>query len=232
MVVFLYINKRTCMGNNTFWEEKRMKIVPAILTDKPQDLKLMLAQAETFTDFVQIDFMDGSFVPSKSIGPEDLAEIAMNVGWEAHLMVKDPIRYLPSLKREGLKRVLVHWEAGPRPESFVSAIRDFGFHVGLAINPETTLSQFEELVDRIESVLFLSVDPGFYGSPFIAEVLEKIREFRSRFPSKMIGIDGGISLDNMQRVKSSGVDYACVGSRIFRHDDPRKSYEEFVAAIG
>jgi ribulose-phosphate 3-epimerase len=209
-----------------------MKIVPAILTDKLQDLKLMLAQAETFTDFVQIDFMDGSFVPSKSIGPEDLAEIEMNVDWEAHLMVKDPIHYLPSLNRHGLKRVLVHWEAGPCPGSFMSAIRDLGFHVGLAVNPETTLSQFEELVDEIDSVLFLSVNPGFYGSPFIAEVLEKIGKFRSRFPSKVIGIDGGISLDNIQRVKSSGVDYACVGSRIFRHDDPRKGYDEFVEAIG
>jgi ribulose-phosphate 3-epimerase len=209
-----------------------MKIVPAILTDKPQDLKLMLAQAETFTDFVQIDFMDGSFVPSKSIAPEDLAEIEMNIDWEAHLMVKDPVHHLPSLNRSGLKRVLVHWEAGPRPESFLSAIRDLELHVGLAVNPETTLSQFEELVDQIDSILFLSVSPGFYGSPFIAEVLEKIREFRSRFPSKVIGIDGGISLDNIQRVKSSGVDYACVGSRIFRHDDPRKRYDEFVEAIG
>ncbi len=209
-----------------------MKIVPAILTDNLQDLKLMLAQSETFTDFVQIDFMDGSFVPSKSIAPEDLAEIKMNIDWEAHLMVKDPAHYLPSLNRSRLKRVLVHWEADPRPESFLSAIRDLGFHVGLAVNPETTLSQFEKLVDQIDSVLFLSVHPGFYGSPFIAEVLEKIGEFRSRFPSKVIGIDGGISLDNIQRVKSSGVDYACVGSRIFRHDDPRKSYDEFVEAIG
>ena len=104
--------------------------------------------------------------------------------------------------------------------------------MGLAVNPETTLSQFEELVYHIDSILFLSVNPGFYGSPFIAEVLEKIGECRSRFPSKVIGIDGGISLDNIQRVKSSGVDYACVGSRIFRHDDPRKGYNEFVEAIG
>ena len=209
-----------------------MKIIPALLTDNPQDFKLMLAQAETFTDFVQIDFMDGSFVPSKSIGPEDLAEIKMGIGWEAHLMVKDPIHSLSSLNRAGLKRAIFHWEADPRPESIVSAIRDLGLAVGLAINPETSLSQFERIVPQIDSVLFLSVHPGFYGSPFIGEVLEKIREFRSHFPSTLIGIDGGISLDNIQRVKSSGVDYACVGSRIFRHDNPRKRYEEFVKATG
>ncbi len=209
-----------------------MKIVPAVLTDNPQDLKLMLARAETFTDFVQIDFMDGSFVPSKSIAPEDLTEIKMSIDWEAHLMVKDPIHCLSSLNRDGLKRIIFHWEADSRPESVVSGIRDLGLHVGLAINPETPLSQFEGIVPQIDSVLFLSVHPGFYGSPFIGEVLEKIGEFRSHFPSTLIGIDGGISLDNIQRVKSSGVDYACVGSRIFRHDNPRKRYEEFIKATG
>ena len=209
-----------------------MRIVPAILTDNPQDLKRMLAQAETFTDFVQIDFMDGDFVPSKSIAPEDLAEIKMRIGWEAHLMVKDPIHYLSPLNRDGLERVIFHWEADPRPESIVSAIRDLGLAVGLAVNPETALSQFEALVPHIDSVLFLSVHPGSYGSPFVVEVLEKIREFRSHFPSTVIGIDGGIALDNIQRLKSLKMDYACVGSRIFRHDDPRKSYEEFVKAVG
>jgi ribulose-phosphate 3-epimerase len=207
-----------------------MKIVPAILTDNPQDLKRMLAQAETFADFVQIDFMDGDFVPSKSIGPEDLTEIEMRIGWETHLMVKDPVDYLSSLNKEGLKRVIFHWEADPHRESIVSAIRDLGLAVGLAINPETELSQFEDLVPHIDSVLFLSVHPGFYGSPFVEEVLEKIREFRSRFPSAVIGIDGGVALDNIQRLKALKMDYACVGSRIFRHEDPRKSYEEFVKA--
>ena len=208
-----------------------MKIVPAILTDNPQDLKRMLAQVDTFTDFVQIDFMDGSFVPSKSITPEDLAEIKIRIGWEAHLMVKDPIHYLSSLNREGLERVLFHWEADPHPESIVSAIRDQGLAVGLGINPETALSQFKNLVPKIDSVLFLSVHPGFYGSTFVEEVLEKIREFRSHFPSVVIGIDGGIALDNIGRLKSLEMDYVCVGSRIFRHDDPHKSYEEFVNAV-
>ena len=208
-----------------------MKIVPAVLTENPQDLKRMLAQAETFADFVQIDFMDGDFVPSKSVAPEDLAGIKMRIGWEAHLMVKDPIHYLSSLNREGLERVLFHWEADPHPESIVSAIRDQGLAVGLGINPETALSQFKNLVPKIDSVLFLSVHPGFYGSTFVEEVLEKIREFRSHFPSVVIGIDGGIALDNIGRLKSLEMDYVCVGSRIFRHDDPHKSYEEFVNAV-
>lgn len=207
-----------------------MRIVPAILTDNPQDLKRMLAQAEAFTDFVQIDFMDGDFVPSKSLTPADLAEIEIRIGWEAHLMVKDPIGYLSSLNKKGLKRVVFHWEADPHPESIVSALRDLGLAVGLGINPETAFSQFEDLVPHIDSVLFLSVHPGFYGSPFVEEVLEKVREFRSRYPSTVMGIDGGVALDHIQRLKSLKMDYACVGSRIFRHNNPGKSYEKFVKA--
>ena len=207
-----------------------MRIVPAILTDNQQDLKRMLAQVETFTDFVQIDFMDGEFVPSKSLAPEELADIEITIRWEAHLMVKNPLGYLSSLSRERLERAIFHWEAVSHHESVVSAIRDLGLSVGLAINPETALSEFEDLVPRIDSVLFLSVHPGFYGSPFVEEVLEKIREFRSRFPSAVIGIDGGVALDNVQGLKALRMDYACVGSRIFRHDDPRKSYEEFIKA--
>ena len=209
---------------------KGMKIVPAILTDKVQNLELMVSQASTFADFVQIDFMDGDFVPSKSVTPEDLAEIEIRIDWEAHLMVKYPIHYLSSLNKGGLKRVIFHWEADPHPESIVSALRDLGLAVGLAINPETALPQFAKLVPHIDSVLFLSVHPGFYGSPFVEEVLEKAREFRSRFPSTVVGIDGGVALDTIQRLKSLKMDYACVGSRIFRHDDPGKSYEEFVKA--
>ena len=207
-----------------------MRIVPAILTDNQKDLKRMLSQVETFTDFIQIDFMDGEFVPSKSIPPEELVDIEMTTRWEAHLMVKDPLAYLSCLSREKLERAIFHWEAVSHHESVVSAIRDLGLSVGLGINPETALSEFEDLVPRIDSVLFLSVHPGFYGSPFVKEVLEKIREFRSRFPSAVIGIDGGVALDNIQGLKALRVDYACVGSRIFRHDDPRKSYEEFIKA--
>ena len=208
-----------------------MKIVPAVLTENVQDLELMLTQAETFTDFVQIDFMDADFVPSKSIAAEGLAGIKINIGWEAHLMVNDPVYYLSSFNTHGLKRAIFHWEANPHPESIVSDIRNLGLEVGLAINPETSLSDFEGVVDKVDAVLFLTVHPGFYGSPFIPEVLEKIKDFRSHFPSKVIGVDGGISLKNIETVRSSGADYACVGSRIFRHDDPRQSYEEFIRTI-
>ena len=205
-----------------------MRIVPAILTDKLDDFRNMLDIAKVFTDYVQVDFMDGVFVPSKSISLDALMGVKIPLDMEAHLMVKDPNAYLASLKSIGAKKVILHFEADPDPEKVISNVRGLDMEVGLAINPKTAISEFQSLVPHVDSFLFLSVDPGFYGSPFIPGVLDEIRRFRAQFPSAFIGIDGGISLDNIKKVKAAGVDYACVGSRIFLQPDPKESYEAFL----
>ncbi|MFA4910156.1 MAG: ribulose-phosphate 3-epimerase [Desulfobacteria bacterium] len=208
-----------------------MRIVPAILTDKLEDFQNMLNIAKGFTDYVQVDFMDGVFVPSKSISLDALMGMKIPLDMEAHLMVKDPNAYLASLKSIGAKKVILHFEADPDPENVISNIRNLGMEAGLAINPKTAISEFQSLVPHVDSFLFLSVDPGFYGSPFIPGVLDEIRCFRAQFPSAFIGIDGGISLDNIKKLKASGVDYACVGSRIFLQPDPKESYEAFLRSL-
>jgi len=198
------------------------------LTDKLDDFRNMLDIAKVFTDYVQVDFMDGVFVPSKSISLDALMGVKIPLDIEAHLMVKDPNAYLASLKSIGAKKVILHFEADPDPENVISNVRGLDMEVGLAINPKTAISEFKSLAPHVDSFLFLSVDPGFYGSPFIPGVLDEIRRFRAQFPSAFIGIDGGISLDNIKKVKAAGVDYACVGSRIFLQPDPKESYEAFL----
>ena len=208
-----------------------MRIVPAILTDKLDDFRNMLDIAKGFTDYVQVDFMDGVFVPSKSMSLDALMGVKIPLDMEAHLMVKDPNAYLASLKSIGAKKVILHFEADPDPEKVISNVRGLDMEVGLAINPKTAISEFQSLVPHVDSFLFLSVDPGFYGSPFIPGVLDEVKRFRAQFPSAFIGIDGGISLDNIKKVKAAGVDYACVGSRIFLQPDPEESYEAFLSSI-
>ncbi len=208
-----------------------MKVVPAILTEKFDDFQNMVNIARGFTDYVQVDLMDGVFVPSKSISLEVLKGWERPLDIEAHLMVKDPNECLEILKSIGTQKVIFHFEADPDPGKVISNVKGMGMEVGLAVNPGTTIPEFEFLVPRVDSLLFLSVNPGFYGSPFIPEVLDEIRRFRTRFPSAVIGLDGGISLDNIREVKESGVDYACVGSRILLQPDPKESYEAFLRSI-
>ncbi|MDY6856957.1 MAG: ribulose-phosphate 3-epimerase [Thermodesulfobacteriota bacterium] len=205
-----------------------MRIVPAILTETIDDLHRMLDIAKSFTDYAQIDFMDGKFVPSKSVSFVALDVLKLPLNIEAHLMVQDLNTPLATLKSIGTKKVIFHFEAAPQPKEVISNIRNLDMEVGLAINPETPIADFEFLVSQVDSFLFLSVNPGYYGSPFIYEVLDEISRFRNRFPSAIIGIDGGVSLDNIVEIKEIGVDYACVGSRILLTEDPKESYKAFL----
>ena len=204
-----------------------MKIVPAILTDQREDLQTLLNRAEQFAEYVQIDFMDGSFVPSRSVSPADLQGITTSLACEAHLMVERPAEYLHDLAAFGFRRIIFHFEANTNPESLITAIKKHGCEAGIALNPNTDVRHVDHLVSRVDAVLFLSVNPGFYGSAFIPAVLDKIQQFRKSHPSTVVGIDGGVALDNVVDIKMAGVTYACVGSRIMLDEKPGERYEEF-----
>ncbi|RJO62563.1 MAG: ribulose-phosphate 3-epimerase [Dehalococcoidia bacterium] len=207
------------------------RIVPAILTVSPAALVSMLRQAECFADWVQIDIMDGLFVPPVSITSQDIAGAGVKIGWEAHLMVKDPEKYIGDFHLAGAKRIVVHYEAVKEAASdVIEHITSLGMSASLAVNPETPLEVLRDnLVSRLESVLFLAVHPGYYGAKFIPEVLDKIHQFRHLCPDISIGIDGGIKAGNITRVAQSGVNEICVGSAIFSQPDPAASFRELTA---
>ena len=102
-------------------------------------------------------------------------------------------------------------------------------NVGLAVNPDTTISDISPLLDKLDCVLFMSVHPGFYGSKFIPDVLDKVADFRLAYPDMEIGIDGGIKEGNIARVARSGANSICVGSAIFCQEQPGESYNRLVA---
>jgi len=205
------------------------RVVPAILTDDPKDLVAMVRQAEGFTKWVQFDIMDGQFVPSRSITCQHLAGVSMKLGWEAHLMVRRPDEYFECFKQAGAQKVVFHYEATPSPQKAISLARELGLGVGLALNPETPVSSILSLADEVDSILFLSVHPGFYGSQFLPEVLDKIKELGNARPGIETGIDGGIKEANIARVARSGVDVIYVGSAIFLQPQPAKSFRRLQA---
>lgn len=204
------------------------RIVPAVLTESPAALVSMLKQAVVFTDWVQIDVMDGVFVPSKSITARDIGAATVKTQWEAHLMVCNPEKYLEEFRFAGAKRIVVHYEAVKTTAAdVIESITSLGMQAGLAVNPETQISELEpDLVKRLDSVLFLSVHPGFYGAKFIPEVLDKITLFRRLYPEIIIGIDGGIKSSNINEVSCCGVNEICVGSAVFSQPDPAASFSE------
>lgn len=207
------------------------RVVPAILTEDSKALETMVRQAETFATWVQFDIMDGKFVPSRSINYEHLAGLPMKLGWEVHLMVQHPEDYLEGFRQAGAQKVLFHYESTPSPREVISLVRDLGLGVGLAVNPETPVSAILPLTSEVDSVLFLSVNPGFYGSKFIPEVLDKMVEFRSAQPGVEIGIDGGIKEGNIVQVAQAGADVIYVGSAIFLQPQPGESFHRLQALV-
>jgi ribulose-phosphate 3-epimerase len=208
-----------------------MKIVPAVLAENADDFLLRLKQAEAFADYIQIDMMDGVFVPTTSFPAERINNVVTSLSFEIHLMVKYPSAFIAPLHSAGLKRVLFHFESDVKHLNFIQQMKERGIETGLAVRPETKMEEFRSIAEHVATILFLTVDPGSYGSPFRPEVLDKIREARKIFKDKTISADGGVSPDNLHLFLDAGVDYVCVGSRIFLHGNPAGNYKDFISKL-
>jgi ribulose-phosphate 3-epimerase len=210
---------------------RNVKVVPAILTDDSSALEKMARQAETFTDFVQIDIMDGRFVSSRSVTREQIVNLPARLKWEAHLMVTKPEEYVADFKQAGASKIIFHHEATSSSHRVISRSRDLDIDIGLAINPETPVSAIVPHIDQVDSVLLLTVTPGFYGSKFIPEVMGKVAELRAIQSGIEIGVDGGVKENNIREIASAGVDYICVGSAVFLQPDPAESYRHLQSLV-
>lgn len=208
-----------------------MKIVPAILAEKFSDFTARLRAAESFADYVQIDIMDGQFVETRSFPVEAINSVTTSLPFEVHLMVDDPAAFTDRIAHPGLRKVIFHFEASADIASLTGRIRKRGLSPGLAFRPDTSFDSVRGAAALADTLLFLTVDPGFYGNSFRPEVLTKIGKTRTAFPDKVIAVDGGVALDNLDRFAAIGVDYACVGSRIFIKGDPAENYRLFLERL-
>ena len=206
------------------------RIIPAVLTENYERLVSMLRHAERFADWLQIDIMDGLFVPSHSISAQDIVVTGVNTKWEAHLMVREPEKCIHDFHAAGATRILVHYEAVKESASdVIDRITSFGMEAGVVLNPDTPASVLSaSLLSKLGSVLFMAVQPGFYGAKFIPEVLDKIASFRQLYPDMNIGIDGGVKATNITDVARAGANEICVGSAIFAQPDIAVAYRELI----
>jgi ribulose-phosphate 3-epimerase len=209
-----------------------MKIIPAILAENLDDFIVRMRQAELFTDYVQIDLMDGVFVPtSQGFHENKLNDIETSLSFEIHLMVKHPFAYMGRIFNPHLRKVIFHFESDVKHLEFIDQMKKRGLDVGMAIKPETEIKEFNEMAQHVNSLIFLTVDPCCYGNPFRPEVIDKIRKTRNIFKDKIISADGGASLENLPLFLEAGVDSVCVGSRIFLGGNPKENYIMFIKKL-
>lgn len=196
------------------------KVVPAILTGDPAELKEKLTLLKDHTNWIQIDIMDGKFVPNASVSLFELGEAYKYFNLEFHLMVEEPEKYFKDCDEVGAKRVIFHYEAASNIQEVLEKAKGHQFHIGVALNPATPAERITPHVQDIDSLLLLSVNPGFQGQEFIPSVLEKARKIKKISPELLVGVDGGIGAGNLPAVFEAGADYAAVGSGIWQAEDP------------
>ena len=206
---------------------KRPLIAPSLLSCDFARLAEEISDIQAAgADLLHVDVMDGHFVPNITIGPlvvkamKDHAVIPLDV----HLMIETPDRYLAEFVQAGADILTVHWEACPHLHRTVHAIRDQGTLVGVSLNPATPVSVLEDIVQDLDLVLLMSVNPGFGGQSFIPHVMKKISDLaalreRTGHRALRIEIDGGVSSRNSARLVDAGVDILVSGSAIFGSGD-------------
>ncbi|MFN0274904.1 MAG: ribulose-phosphate 3-epimerase [Chitinophagales bacterium] len=177
-------------------------------------------------DWLHVDVMDGMYVPNISFGLPVVAAMKRHsrIPLDVHLMIEKPERYLKHFREAGADVITIHAEACVHIHAAIHEIKKLGAKAGVAINPGTPLSFLHPLVQYIDVICLMSVNPGFGGQEFIASSIEKIRNLKKLLTAHknkvLIEIDGGVKLDNAQAVLDAGVDVIVSGSGVFQHSDP------------
>ena len=188
------------------------EIVASIIAETQEELEQRFDRVKEHVKTIQLDVMDHHFVKSKSLD-FDFILPRNNCKIEAHLMIKHPDRWIKKYA-EKVDIIIPHIETMRNPEKTIRMVKDKGKMVGFAINPETEIKEIEQYVDYLDLVLILTVHPGYYGSKFIPENLDKVKYLRKKYPDLKIEVDGGIDHDNIKQVRDAGADFSVIGSHI------------------
>lgn len=202
------------------------KIAPSILSADFSRLgEEIRSIAAGGADYIHVDVMDGHFVPNITIGPlvVDAVRKVTDLPLDVHLMIDEPDRYIPDFAQAGADIIVVHAEACPHLHRTVQLIKSLGKKAGVSLNPATPINALEHIVEELDLVLLMTVNPGFGGQSFIEACIPKIHAMRSMLDRRgletELEVDGGVKLDNIARISHAGADVFVAGSAVFGSPD-------------
>jgi ribulose-phosphate 3-epimerase len=203
-----------------------IKLSPSILSADFSDLGAQVRQLEAGgADFIHLDIMDGDFVPNLTFGPLVVSSLrkVTSLPLDVHMMVNHPELMLPALRDAGANRLTFHAEATPHLHQVVNTVKQLGLEVGLALNPATPLDLLDYLLDRLDQVLVMTVNPGWGGQHFIDSMCGKITSLRQKIERAGLNldlqVDGGINRETVCRVVEAGANCLVIGSALFAGGD-------------
>jgi ribulose-phosphate 3-epimerase len=204
-----------------------MIVSPSVLSadfaNLERDVKMI---NQSNAEWLHIDIMDGVFVPNISFGLPVTQAISKHCTkvMDVHLMIVNPDQYIAAFKEAGAHLLTVHYEACTHLHRTIQIIKSHGMKAGVAINPHTPVSVLEDLLQDLDLVLVMSVNPGFGGQSFIPRTLDKVKALKrmivERGCSTLIEIDGGVNADNAVDLKKAGADVVVAGNFVFKHNNP------------
>lgn len=211
------------------------KVAPSILSADFSKLGADVQEICEFgADYIHVDVMDGAFVPNISFGAgvmKSLNNVA-TIPYDVHLMIEDPDRYIEDFVTPNTEFITVHQEACRHLDRTIQHIHSTGVKTGVALNPATPIVMVEDVLDKVDMILIMSVNPGFGGQKFILRALDKIRRLdeirKANGYDFVIEVDGGVNLQNCEELKSVGTDILVAGSAVFKAE----SRKEAIAVLG
>jgi len=214
----------------------KIKIAPSILSANQAKLQEEINEIEDFSDLLQVDVMDNIFVPNITPQAELLKKFSTKVPLDIHFMVKEPSNdYIKSFinanKKLKINNITVHQEACKNLKKTLNFIKKNKIKAAVAINPQTSLNKIKSVLNKVDMVLIMTVEPGFSGQKFIESTLTKVKELRKLKPDMDIEVDGGINDITAPKAVRAGANILVVSSFIFKSDDKVKSIKKIRDAV-